>query len=169
MGLLTPNAIHDMTSLYTLQMRYLLSTEKQITDGLPKMIEAASDPQLKQAFQSHLQETEVHVRRLEQILSALSDEVDDKRCAVTAALISAGENIVKESDAGAVRDAGLIASAQKIEHFEIAAYGSAREWAEQLGLTQQAILLAETLHEEKHADEVLTTISARTNRAASFA
>jgi ferritin-like metal-binding protein YciE len=166
MGLLTPNEIKGFETLYTLQLRYILSSENQITKGLESMIHAASDQQLKDAFQSHLQETRLHVERVEQILTELTGEADDKKCAVTAALISAGENIVKESDEGAVRDAGLIAGAQKIEHFEIASYGSARDWAALLGFTNQASLLQKTLDEEKHADHLLTTIAQRANQEA---
>lgn len=166
MGLLTPNEIKGFESLYTLQLRHLLSTENQIVKGLEKMIDAASDSQLKQAFQSHLQETQVQAQRLERILSDLTGEVDDKKCAVTAALISAGETIVKESDEGAVRDAGLIAGAQKIEHFEIASYGSARDWAKMIGRSQDAALLQQSLDEEKHADSVLNNISHRANQEA---
>ncbi|HEY0785756.1 MAG TPA: DUF892 family protein [Acidobacteriaceae bacterium] len=166
MGLLTPNDIQNFKALYTLQMRYLLSTETQIVKGLQTMIEAADDTQLKGAFQSHLQETEVQVGRVERILSDLEGEVDDKKCAVTAALIAAGANIISESEPGPVRDAGLIASAQKIEHFEQASYGSARDWATLLGYSEHASLLQKTLDEEKHADALLNTISQRANQEA---
>ncbi|AXC13450.1 protein of unknown function DUF892 [Acidisarcina polymorpha] len=166
MGLLTPNQIKGFESLYTLQLRYLLSTENQIIKGLESMIDAASDTQLREAFQSHLQETEVHAQRIEQILQSFQGGVDDKKCSVTAALISAGENIVKESDEGPVRDAGLIAGAQKIEHFEIASYGSARDWATLLGRSEDAALLQKTLDEEKHADSLLNSISKRANQEA---
>jgi ferritin-like metal-binding protein YciE len=170
MGLLTPNDIKSFKSLYTLQLRYLLSTENQIVKGLEKMIEHASDQQLKQAFQSHLQETETHVNRLEQIIGEVNDgEVSDKKDPIITALIGSGENIVKESDAGPVRDAGLLASAQKIEHYEIASYGSAHNWATLLGLPKHAELLQQTLEEEKHADELLSTISSRANTTAAAA
>ena len=168
MGFLTPNDIQNFKSLYTLQMRYLLSTENQIVKGLQTMIEAAEDQQLKDAFQSHLQETEVQVTRVEQILQELTGEIDDKKCAVTAALIASGANIISESEAGPVRDAGLIASAQKIEHFEQASYGAARDWANLLGYTNQASLLQKTLDEEKHADALLNTIAQRTNQVATL-
>ena len=92
--------------------------------------------------------------------------MDDKKCAVTAALIAAGANIISESDPGPVRDAGLIASAQKIEHFEQASYGAARDWATRLGLTEHATLLEKTLAEEKHADALLNKISERANQEA---
>jgi ferritin-like metal-binding protein YciE len=167
MGLLTPNDIKDFQSLYTLQLRYLLSTENQITKGLKSMIEHASDQQLKQAFQSHLQETEVHVTRLEQLISEVNaGDVDDKKDPIVTALIGSGDNIVSESDEGPVRDAGLLATAQKIEHYEIASYGSARDWANVLNLTAHAEILQKTLNEEKHADELLSTISQRANTTA---
>jgi ferritin-like metal-binding protein YciE len=170
MGLLTPNDIKNFQSLYTLQLRYLLSTENQIIKGLQSMIEHATDTQLKQAFQSHLQETEVHVTRLEQAIAEVNQgDVDDKKDPIITALIGSGENIVSESDEGPVRDAGLIATAQKIEHYEIASYGSARDWAQILGLNRQAQLLQQTLDEEKHADELLTTISQRANQSAATA
>ncbi len=168
MGFLTPNDIQNFRSLYTLQIRYLLSTETQIVKGLQTMIDAAEDTQLQQAFQSHMQESEVHVTRIEQILQDLNGEVDDKKCAVTAALIAAGANIISESETGPVRDAGLIASAQKIEHFEQASYGSARDWAKLLGLTEHAALLDKTLQEEKHADALLNTIAQRANQEATL-
>lgn len=167
MGLLTPNDIKNFESLYALQLRYLLSTENQIVKGLQSMIGHASDPQLKQAFQSHLQETEVHVTRLEQLIGEVNQgDVSDKKDPIVTALIGSGENIVKESDEGPVRDAGLIASAQKIEHYEMASYGSVRDWARTLGLERHAEVLQKTLDEEKHADELLTTISQRANRTA---
>jgi ferritin-like metal-binding protein YciE len=166
MGLLTPNEIKGFQPLYTLQIRFLLSTENQIVKGLETMIDAAFDSQLKQAFHSHLQETQVQAQRLEQILSDLTGQVNDKKCSVTAALISSGENVVKESDEGPVRDAGLIAGAQKIEHFEIASYGTARDWANLIGRSQDAALLQQSLDEEKHADSVLNNMSRRANQEA---
>jgi ferritin-like metal-binding protein YciE len=163
MGLITPNDFESLRALYTAQLRYLLSTENQIVKGLPDMIEHADDQQLKDAFQSHLQETEIHVERLEQLLGDLIEDIDDKKDPILTAIVGSGENITKESDPGAVRDAGLIATAQKVEHYEIASYGSARDWAIQLGLGEHAQMLQKTLDEEKHADKLLTTISQRTN------
>jgi ferritin-like metal-binding protein YciE len=159
MGLLTPNSIKDFQSLYSQQLRYLLSAENQIVKGLDTMIEKSTDEQLKQAFQSHQQETKVHVSRLEQIIGDVNDgDVDDKKDPIVTALIGSGANIISESDEGPVRDAGLLATAQKIEHYEIASYGS-----------QHADLLQKTLDEEKHADDLLTTISQRTNSKAQAA
>ena len=167
MGLITPNDFPSLRALYTQQLRYLLSTENQIVKGLPVMTEHAEDVQLKQAFQSHLQETQVHVTRLERLLAEINDnDVDDKKDPILAAIVGSGENITKETDAGAVRDAGLIATAQKVEHYEIASYGSARDWAKQLGLAEHVSLLQQTLDEEKHADKLLTEISQTANLAA---
>jgi ferritin-like metal-binding protein YciE len=167
MGLLTPNEIKNFQSLYSIHLRYLLSTENQIVKGLQSMIEHATDTQLKQAFQSHLQETEIHKTRLEDTLAKMNDgDVDDKKDPIITALVGSGVNIVKESEAGALRDAGLIATAQKIEHYEIASYGTARDWAKLLGRNEDAALLQKTLDEEKHADELLSGISERANSTA---
>ena len=152
--------------MYTLELRYLLSTENNIVKGLESMIKHASDSQLQQAFQSHLQETEVHAERLKEMIGELDGEVDDL---IIVALIGSAENIVTESKAGPLRDAGLLATAQKIEHYEIASYGSARDWAKTLGLTQHVQVLQQTLNEEKHADELLSSISERANTTAAAA
>ena len=169
MGLLTPNQIKDFRSLYTLQLRYLLSTENQILGGLESMIKHASNTQLIHAFQSHRKETEGHVERLRQMIGELDGAVDDKKDAIITALIGSAENIVKESDEGPLRDAGLLASAQKVEHYEIASYGTARDWARMLGLDQHARMLQQTLDEEKHADQLLGSISESANSTAAAA
>jgi ferritin-like metal-binding protein YciE len=167
MGLITPNDFPNLKELYTAQLRYLLSTEKQIVKGLPSMIKDANDPQLKQALQSHLQESEGHVTRLENLIGDVRDDVDDKTDPILTAIVGSGKNITKETDSGPIRDAGLIATAQKVEHYEIASYGSAREWALQLGLSDHAEVLQQTLEEEKHADRLLSQVSQGTNAAAS--
>ena len=166
MGFITPNEYDDLRSLYTGQLQYLLSTEKQIVEGLDTMIAKAQDTQLKQAFQSHQQETRVQAERLETILKDLEGDADDKKDPIITALIGSGANIVRESSEGPVRDAGLLATAQKIEHYEIASYGAAHAWATTLGLSNQAALLAKSLAEEKHADELLSSIAQRENVAA---
>lgn len=163
MGLITSNDFPSLRALYTAQLRYLLSTENQIVKGLPDMVDHAEDQQLKDAFQSHLQETRVHVERVQRMLGDLMEDVDDKKDPILSALVGSGENITKETEVGPVRDAGLIASAQKIEHYEIASYGTARDWAMQLGLSDHASMLQQTLDEEKHADKLLTSISQRAN------
>jgi ferritin-like metal-binding protein YciE len=169
MGFITPDDFPNLRALYSAQLRYLLSTENQIVKGLPKMIDHAADARLKQAFQSHLQETEGHVTRLEKLIATLEKDVEDKMDPIITAIIGSGENITKESDTGPIRDAGLIATAQKVEHYEIASYGTARNWATQLGLQEHASLLQRTLEEEKHADMLLTEIAESTNSSAAAA
>jgi len=169
MGLITPNDFPNLTELYTAQLRYLLFTENQIVKALPKMIDHADDTQLRQAFKSHLHETEVHVSRLQQLIADVINDVDDKKDPIITAIIASGENITKESDPGSIRDAGLIGTAQKVEHYEIASYGTARNWATVLGLMEHANVLQQTLDEEKHADELLTEIAEGTNSSAAAA
>ena len=169
MGLITPNDYDSLRSLYVDQLRYLLSSEQQITSGLDSMIENAYDQQLRQAFQAHQNETKGHIERLDIILDDLQGESDSKKDLIITALIGSSLNIVRESSEGPVRDAGLIATAQKIEHYEIASYGAARDWAEILNFPQHAIELQKTLDEEKQADSLLTRISQNANRTASAA
>lgn len=169
MGFITPNDFPNLRELYTAQLRYLLSTERQIVKGLPKMIEHSDDLQLRQAFQSHLQETETHVTRLERLLTGFTNEVSDKKDSILSEIVDSGEKIIKETDPGPVRDAGLIGTAQKVEHYEIASYGTARDWAAQMGLREHAATLEQTLEEEKHADRLLTEIAHRANTSASAA
>ncbi len=166
MGLITPNDYDDLRSLYKAQLQYLHSTETQIVKGLESMIEHAQDSQLQQAFRTHQQESEQQARRLEQILTELQGDDDDKKDPIITALIGSGTNIVRESSEGPVRDAGLIATAQKIEHYEIASYGSAIAWANVLGLSQHVSLLEQTLEEEKKTDALLTRIAQSENTEA---
>ncbi len=169
MGFITPNDYDDLRSLYTGQLQYLLSTENQIVDGLQTMIESTQDSQLIQAFKTHQQETRVQAQRLQEILQELTGDADDKKDPVCAALIGSGANITRESSEGPVRDAGLLATAQKIEHYEISSYGSAREWARILGYDRHASLLQQTLDEEKRTDQILSSLSSQENRAAASA
>lgn len=155
--------IDSLRKLYVNQLQMLLSTEQQITEALPKMIDKSTDAQLKHAFQSHLKETEQHVRRLEQILQQCVGESKPIKCKVTAALISEAEDMIKDASDESVRDAALIAGAQRVEHYEIASYGTVRNWARILGETSQAQTLDTTIKEEGHADHLLTEISNRVN------
>jgi ferritin-like metal-binding protein YciE len=158
--------LDNLRKLYVDQIQQLHSAETQITEALPKMIDAATEPDLKKALQTHLRETEAHVSRIEQILRDATGSVDTKRSKGMAALISEGEDIIKDATDDSVRDAGIIAAAQKVEHYEIAAYGTVRTFAEILGEENHADLLEQTLDEEKHADEVLTSISDTANTKA---
>ncbi|HLZ42141.1 MAG TPA: ferritin-like domain-containing protein [Candidatus Sulfotelmatobacter sp.] len=158
--------LENLRALYVSELQHLHSAETQITDALPKMIEKATDPQLKQGLETHLQETRGHVARLEQILQRSAGKVDSKKNKGIAALITEGEDIITDAKPEALRDAGIIAAAQKVEHYEMAAYGTVRTWAEILGLSDQADLLERTLDEEKHADAVLTQIADTANTRA---
>ena len=153
----------SLRELYINQLQVLLSAEQQITEALPKMVEKATDNQLKNAFETHLQETEEHVSRLEQILDENEGDAKTIKCKVVAALIDEAEDMIKDASDESVRDAALIAAAQRVEHYEIAAYGAVRHFAQILGETQQAELLDETIKEEGHADHLLTEIANRVN------
>jgi len=158
--------LDSLRELYINQLRQLYSAETQITEALPKMIEAATAPELKAALQTHLQETRGHVTRLDQILSPSEGPVKPKKNKGLDALITEGNDVVTDATDPAVRDAGLIGAAQKIEHYEMAAYGTLRRYAEILNENQDAALLQQTLQEEKHADETLTSIAESANRQA---
>ena len=155
--------IDSLRKLYINQLQMLLSAERQITEALPKMIEKASDTQLKQAFQSHLQETEGHVTRLEDILQRTTNEAETIKCKVLASLVDEAEDMIKDASDESVRDAALIAAAQRVEHYEIASYGAMRNFARILGESSDAQLLDQTLKEEGHADHLLTEIANRVN------
>jgi ferritin-like metal-binding protein YciE len=158
--------LDNLRKLYLDQLQQLHSAETQITEALPKMIDAATEPQLKEVLQTHLGETKGHVSRIEHILRRAAGSVDPKKSKGMAALISEGEDVIQDATDDSVRDAGIIAAAQKVEHYEIAAYGTVQTFAEILGETNHAELLEQTLEEEKHADEALTAISDTANTKA---
>ncbi len=166
MGLITPNEYGTLRKLYTGQLQYLHSTETQIVKGLESMIQHAQDSQLQQTFKKHQGESETQAQRLERLLTELEGDDDDKKDPIITAMIGSGVNIVRETSEGAVRDAGLIASAQKIEHYEIASYGSAIAWAGVLGLSSHVSTLQTSLDEEKRTDAILTQLASAENREA---
>jgi ferritin-like metal-binding protein YciE len=143
----------------------LLSTEQQITKALPTMIEKAKDAQLKQAFQSHLQEIRVQIERLEQILTESGEEPKATKCKVPEALVAEAEDLVGDAADQSVHDAALITAAQRVEHYGIAVYGEVRNLAQLLG-KRQAELLDQTAKEEGHAGHPLIEISNRLNAVA---
>jgi ferritin-like metal-binding protein YciE len=152
--------IETMEDLFLEQIEDLYDAEHRLVKALPKMAEAANSQSLRQAFQSHLMETEGHVTRLESIFRALGQEPKAETCDAMKGLVSEGEDMISHTeDDSPVRDAGLIAAANRVEHYEIAAYGSARTFAQTLGLTQAVSLLDQTLQEEKAADQKLTQIA----------
>ena len=161
--------LENLRELYIDQLQHLYSVETQLTEALPKMAEAATDPQLKQAFTTHLQETRQHVTRLKQILGNTQQSVDSKKAKAMATLITEGEDMIKDAKDSAVRDAGLILAAQRVEHYEIASYGAVRHYAQLLGEESAAQTLEETEKEEGNADHLLTEISKTANPRANKA
>ncbi len=152
-------AISTMDELFLDELRDLYDAEKQLTKALPEMADSATSEELRSAFTEHLEQTKGHVQRLEQIFETLGEKGTGKKCAAMAGLIKEGDEIASESSETAVRDAGLIAAAQKVEHYEIAGYGSARAHAELVGKKAAARLLEQTLQEEKEADSKLNEIA----------
>ena len=148
-----------MQELLLDELRDLYDAEKQLTKALPEMAEAATTQELRDAFSEHLEQTRGHVQRLEQIFEDIGEKSSGKKCAAMAGLIKEGDELADEIDESAVRDAGLIAAAQKVEHYEMSAYGSARTHAELLGNRRAATLLQQTLNEEKAADAKLNEIA----------
>jgi ferritin-like metal-binding protein YciE len=155
--------LENLRELYINQIQMLLSTERQLIEAIPKMIEKASDLQLKQALQSHLQETEVQATRLEEILRQTTGEVETVKSKALAALVEEAEDMIKDASDQSVRDAAIIAAAQRVEHYEIATYGAVRHFAQILGESTPAQLLDQTIKEEGHADHLLTSIANRVN------
>jgi len=155
--------VENMEELMLDELKDLYSAEKQIVKALPKMAKACESEELKQAFQSHLEETKGHVERLDQIFEVLGKGSRGKTCHGMPGLLAEGSEMLEEIEKGGVRDAALISAAQRVEHYEIAAYGSVREYAKLLGKKQIVSLLEETLEEEKAADEKLTSISQQVN------
>ena len=134
--------------------------EKALTKALPKMNKAATTEELKQAFDDHLAQTEEHVSRLEQVFEVIGKRAQAKKCDAMDGLIKESESIIEETEKGTMtRDVALIMAAQKVEHYEIATYGGLVQLTKQMGMTEASDLLAETLQEEKDADELLTSIA----------
>ena len=156
-----------MYDLFLHVLKDIYYAEKQILKALPKMVKAAETPELKTALQNHQQETEGQVERLEQVFGEIDKPARGEKCEAIMGIISEGEDVIKKGDDPDVVDAGLIAAAQAVEHYEIARYGTLIAWAEQLGLSDSVALLQETLEEEKAADKKLTQIAeASVNRKA---
>lgn len=151
--------MQDLKALYINQLRLMLSTERHIAEALPEMEDAAADARLTSALRHHREETQLHAFHLEQILSAAVGDDEERKCGVSTALICAGKEIIKHTDEGPLRDIGIIASAQRVEHFEIASYGTLRVWAQMLGFNDHVVVIDATLKQEHHADETLTAIA----------
>jgi len=150
------NSLYD---LYVHELKDLYSAETQITKALPKMAENAGAPELRTAFEEHLQETREQIGRLERIFERMNESPKGSKCDGMKGIISEGEDLMDEDADESVSDAALISAAQKVEHYEMAAYGSVRTYARQLGFNEDATLLQRTLDEEGAADKKLTQIA----------
>jgi ferritin-like metal-binding protein YciE len=149
----------NLKELLVEELQDLYSAENQLIKALPKMAKAATNPKLKAGFEHHLKETRGHAERLEKMCKVLDESPKGPKCKAMEGLVEEGEEIIKEHDDPEVLDAALICAAQKVEHYEIASYGSARAWAELLEETQIVKLIDQTLKEEKATDEKLTKLA----------
>jgi ferritin-like metal-binding protein YciE len=151
--------LDTVEKLYIGELRDLYSAENQLLKALPKMAKAASSQELKDAFEKHLEQTKGHVERLEQIFQQLNENPKGKSCHGMKGLIEEGSEILKEDGEDSVLDAGIIVAAQKVEHYEIASYGSVRAFAQLLGKDEAAQLLQSTLDEESETNEILNRLA----------
>jgi ferritin-like metal-binding protein YciE len=158
--------IEDLRTLYVANLRKALDMERKITKALPKMIEKSTDTQLAMAFRNHLTETEGHVAKVERLLRDATGEASTSTCKAISSLITEAEDSIEDAADTSIRDITLIASAQQVEHHEMAVYGTLRTWAELLGEDKAAETLESILEEEKKADETLTSISDTVNTTA---
>lgn len=151
--------LDTLQKLYTDELRDLYNAENQLLKALPKMAKGASSQELKEAFEKHLEQTKTHVKRLEQVFDELDENPKGKTCRAMKGLIEEGSEILKEDGDDSVLDAGIIVAAQKVEHYEIAGYGSARTFAHLLGQNKAAELLQATLDEESETNEILNKLA----------
>jgi ferritin-like metal-binding protein YciE len=159
-------SVENIEELLLDELKDIYSAEKQITKALPKMAKATTSPELKQAFESHLQETLGQIERLDKVFEILGKSARGKLCHGMQGVLEEGSEVLDETDKGTVRDAALISAAQRVEHYEMAAYGCVREYATLLGQKEVATLLDANLKEEKAADEKLGQISKVVNSQA---
>jgi len=152
-----------LRELYIDELKDLYNAENQLLKALPKMAKAADSDELKQGFEEHLEQTRGHVERLEKIFKALDESPKGKKCVGMEGLIKEGSEVMGDDFEGAVMDAALIGAAQRVEHYEIAAYGTVSEFAKILGESEHVSLLEETLQEEKETDEKLTELAKAIN------
>jgi len=163
--------LENLNALFVQQLRDLYSAENQLIDALPKLADGAKDASLKKAFENHLKETRQHAERIEKIMEELGEKVTGETCKAMKGLVAEGAEMLKTDAEEDVMDAGLIADAQRVEHYEIAAYGTVCAFAKELGLDSAKTLLEKTLEEEKNANEKLNEIALKkvNARAAQYA
>ena len=159
-------SVETMQELLIDELKDLYSAEKQIVRALPKIAKAASSPELQKALLGHLEETKGQIVRLEKIGEIVGKKLTGKTCVGMKGVLEEGSEVLEDTDKGVVRDAALISACQRVEHYEMAGYGSAREFSKLLGQMEVATLLDETLDEEKNADKKLSAISKQVNTEA---
>jgi ferritin-like metal-binding protein YciE len=159
----------SLRELYIDELRDLYNAETQLVKALPKMAKASSNDQLREAFEEHLRQTTEHVSRLEQIFEQLKEKPSGKKCLGMEGLVKEGSETLKEDFTEELKDAAIIGAAQRVEHYEIAGYGTVRAFAELLGENEQVSLLEQTLEEEKQADQKLTELAEQINSQAAEA
>ena len=152
-----------LKELYIDELKDLYNAENQLVKALPKMAKAAASEELRAGFEEHLEQTRGHVTRLEQIFESLGESPRGKKCKGMEGLVEEGAEIIDEDLEDSVKDAGLIGAAQRVEHYEIAAYGTVKAFADTLGHSEHVSLLEETLEEEKETDEKLTDLAKQIN------
>ena len=157
---------NTLRQLYVEELRDIYDAEKQLIKALPKMAEAATSEELRNGFEEHLEQTKGHAERLEQIFNELGEKATGKKCKGMQGLVSEGSEVIHEDFEGEVKDAGLISAAQRVEHYEIAAYGTVRTYATLLGEENAVTLLEKTLAEEKETDQKLTELAEGINAEA---
>ncbi len=156
-------ADQGLKELYIEELKDLYNAENQLVKALPKMAKAAASDELRKGFEEHLEQTKEHVARLEEIFEGLDESPKGKKCAGMEGLVEEGSEVMKDDFEGAVLDAALIGAAQRVEHYEIAAYGTVIAFAETLGESDHVSLLEATLSEEKETDEKLTELAKQIN------
>src|SRR5271163_4752988 len=154
------NSLHD---LYLEQLKDLYDAEHQLIKALPKMAKASSSAELREAFEEHLEKTKEHARRIETIFESMGENAKGQKCKAMEGLVKEGSEVIEEDMEDGVKDAALIAAAQRVEHYEMAGYGCVRAYAKKLGDAAAADLLGQTLDEEKEADKTLNDIAEQLN------
>ena len=157
---------NNLKSLYVDELRDLYSSEQQLIKAIPKMAKAANSDELRKGFEEHLEQTRGHATRLDQILRGLGEPAKGKKCKGMAGIVAEGGEMMSEDFEGALMDAALISAAQRVEHYEIAAYGAVHAYAKLVGESEAASLLQQTLDEEKETDQKLTELSEKINSEA---
>jgi ferritin-like metal-binding protein YciE len=157
---------NTLRALFIDELRDLYDAENRLVKAIPKMAKAADSSELRSGFEHHLEQTKEHVERLKRVLTSLDEKPTGKKCAGITGIIEEGDEMMQEGYEGSVNDAALISAAQRVEHYEIAAYGCVHAWATELGEKEAAELLAKTLKEEKETDAKLSQLADKINPAA---